>query len=520
MMTDRLEVEDSTTPLKQDSSWGSISEVVNAPLIDVAQDEWWISIVFFYLTMLLWIVSTLPALCCTCLFCAYLIGSSDCGCSIMFSVLGSVQRGRPLWLAPNIYRGWLSILWAFILNGATRLRLFKWEWQAFGGGEYWYHGEGVWCWSYARVQKILQGVQERKSAFGCVRASIPDMFATNNLVFLPNTGPESEWKYIRWALHQTILADAEKRLTQLKTKLTENWLKPSMSQLNDDTFLQGLVAKSCFWIYFNVWLDDVDTEIVARWNTAAKMCIFPRLVQRIAFNLFINRMKTLREETVGLIEKHGLQKLFYDMNNSLPAQYKRTPVVKLCDEIMFVLCFAGVNGATAGASSCRDFLQCKKPAESDKDNIDFGNYPTPADMEAAYKKNSIRYIKEALRLDPPVTSATTSLATDETISLAGSSRFLEKGTLNQYVLSMSNRDPKEFATPSLFNPDRQDLDKNFTWNGAFGVQSRAEDEQNYPRICPGRYIALDIISTILDMAVGNTSPEQSVPETGGCLGCP
>eukprot|EP00930_Biecheleria_cincta_P001974 TRINITY_DN103047_c0_g1_i1.p1 TRINITY_DN103047_c0_g1~~TRINITY_DN103047_c0_g1_i1.p1 ORF type:complete len:521 (+),score=83.04 TRINITY_DN103047_c0_g1_i1:77-1639(+) len=519
-MSTARSVEESTTPLKEDSRWGSIREVVNAPLIDVAPDSWWISILFFYVTMLLWIVSTVPAICCSCLFCAYLIGQCDCGCAIMFSTLGSVQRGRPLWLAPNMYRGWLSILWAFLLNGATRLRLFKWEWKAFGSGQYWYHGEGVWCWSYADVRKILQGVQERHSAFGCVRAPIPDMFATNNLVFLPNTGPESEWKYVRFALHQTILADAEKRMKLLKTKLSEEWLQPKMSDLNDATFLQGLVAKSCFWVYFNVWLDDAGTEVIARWNTAAKMCIFPRLVQRIAFNLFISRMKALREETVGLIEKHELQKLFYDMNDSLPAQYRRTPVVKLCDEIMFVLCFAGVNGATAGASTCASFLQCKKPAESDADNIDLSNYPSPADMEAIYKKNSMRYIKEALRLDPPVTSATTSLAKDETVSLAGSSRFMEKGTLNQYVLSMANRDETEFANPSLFNPERQDLDKAVTWNGSFGVESRAQDEQTYPRICPGRYISLAIISAILDLAVGNENSSETMSlAQPGCLGC-
>merc|ERR1712151_380644 len=274
------------------------------------------------------------------------------------------------------------------------------------------------------------------------------------------------------------------------------------------SLLQKIIAKAVFWTLFDVWLDDGDAGVIAQWNTAAKMAIFPRLVQRFAFNIFINRMKGLREKTVGLVEKLQLQSKFYEMNALLPDKWKRDPVVKLCDEIMYILCFAGVNGVTASVETVVAFLQLRKTKESDAENIDLSKYPTQADMEAVYKRNPTNYIKEAGRIDPPVTSATTSLAEDAKVTLAGQERDLHEGTLNQYVISMANRDPDEFASPSLFNPDRTDLNKALTWNGAFGAPGTTpeQDEKEYPRICPGRYLALDIVQAIVSHAIGNTGP--------------
>lgn len=496
-----------TTPLKEPAGWGSISEVLNEPPTDVAHDSWWISVAFLWLTLPIWIVLTLPVLCCKCVFVVYLIGCCNWAPCILGSVLGSVKCGRPLLLAPNVYKGWLSILWAFLLNGATRLRLFNWEWEAFGKGRYWYHGEGLWCWTYEDVDKIMRGVQLRQSAFGCVQAPTPDLFASNILVFLPNTVGESQWKAVRSAMHSVLFTEAAGRVKTLGSKLKETWQNPKLTDLNDTTFLQQMIAKSVFYALFNVWLDDADADVLAGWNTAAKTAIFPRLIQRFAFNVLICRMKSLRENTVGLIEKHNLQSKFYEMNDLLPAQWKRVPVVKLCDEIMYILSFAGVNGVTASATSCVAFLQVQKPGESDAENIDLSKYPTQADMEAIYKRNPHNYIKEAGRVDPPVTSATTSLADDVTVELAGQERSLDKGTLNQYVLSRANRDSKEFTDPSVFNPDRSDLNKALTWNGAFGPTSNPEqDEANYPRICPGRYLALDIVTAVINHAIGNTGP--------------
>jgi hypothetical protein len=287
--------------------------------------------------------------------------------------------------------------------------------------------------------------------------------------------------------------------------LQEKWPAAKLSDLNDTKFLERIVAQAFIWTFFNVWLEDSDAEVIAQWNTAAKMAIFPRLVQRFVFNIFINQMKKLREQTVGLVEKLELQGLFYQMNDRLPRQWQRDPVVKLCDEVMYILCFAGVNGVTASAQTVVSFLQLQKTKESDAENIDLSKYPTQADMEAVYKRNPTNYIKEAGRIDPPVTSATTSLAEDITVTLAGQERQLDKGTLNQYVISRANRDENEFASPSLFNPDRSDLNKAVTWNGVFGNGSSPEqEEKDYPRICPGRYIALDIVQAVINQAISNT----------------
>merc|ERR1719356_1978620 len=230
--------------------------------------------------------------------------------------------------------------------------------------------------------------------------------------------------------------------------------------------------------------------------------IFPRMFQRFLFNLLIKKVKALRAETVGIIEKYNLQSIFEDMNNSLPQEFRRPTVVKLCDEVMFVVCFAGINGTTAALTTSGAFLQCKCPGESWEDGIDLSRYRTPADMRHVYRKDPYNYIKEACRVDPPVTSATTSLAQDEVFQMAGRNITCARGTYQQYVISLANRDEWVFADPSLFNPDRPELNKALTWNGAFSTKaSSRRDEQDYPRLCPGRFFALDIVAHILNHAI-------------------
>ena len=73
---------------------------------------------------------------------------------------------------------------------------------------------------------------------------------------------------------------------------------------------------------------------------------------------------------------------------------------------------------------------------------------------------------------------------------------MPENTLNQYVLSMANRDPELFPSPDVFDPSRKELDMALTWNGAFGTPN---DEKVYPRICPGRYLALDVSLAILPL---------------------
>lgn len=84
--------------------------------------------------------------------------------------------------------------------------------------------------------------------------------------------------------------------------------------------------------------------------------------------------------------------------------------------------------------------------------------------------------------------------------------------LNQYVLSMANRDESVFPDPSKFNPDRPNLNKALTWNGAFG----ASNESDFPRICPGRHLSLDIVRTVIGHVLGVSAEYDRALSAAGC----
>lgn len=50
------------------------------------------------------------------------------------------------------------------------------------------------------------------------------------------------------------------------------------------------------------------------WRTFAFWFILPRLVQRFLFNIGVNKVKKLREKTVGIVEKYEVQDVFENMN--------------------------------------------------------------------------------------------------------------------------------------------------------------------------------------------------------------
>jgi len=500
--------ESASQPLKNPEGWGSIEEVVNAPLIDVSQDAWWISVIGMWFFIVINLIQAVFAGLCGCIFVTISIGTCCIPCSDRCcSAMGSVLAGRPLYMAWTWWRYVLAGLIALLRNGASRLALFEWEWRAFGSGDWWWHGEGVWCWSYKDCKRILQSQQVRKSAFGCINACIPDLFATNLLIFLSNDGSsDSEWAAIRRALHEFFIpisgddpskGDYDSRVAELPNKIKADVPSPKFEDLNDTTLMQKLVAKSVFYIMFGEWLDDTDALTLTGWRTNATAFILPRLVQRFLFNLRINKVKALRVGTVGIVESKGMQDVFVRMNNSL-GRWKRTQDVKLCDEIMYVIGFAGIGGTSACVESCACFLQNKIPKESYRDAINFGQYSTQDAMIAAYKNNKDAYIQETCRLDPPVTSATGVLKAMTTVKLAGRDYEMPAGILNQYVVSMANRDSTVFKEPTVFKPDRSNLTQAFTWNGA----AFSSEEGEYPRICPGRYLSLTIAKAIIDHFLG------------------
>jgi cytochrome P450 len=374
-------------------------------------------------------------------------------------------------------------------------------------------------WSYEDCSRILKSQQIRHSAFGCVQACIPDLFATNILIFLSNTGSsDSQWATIRQALHELFLNPASQsyhaRVQNLSGLVQSDWPNAKLEDLNDVTLTQKLVSKCVFYVMFGKWIDNEDAEILIGWRTNATFFILPRLVQRFIFNLGIRKVQKLREGTVGIVEKYGLQPLFEEMNNSL-GRWKRTPTVKLCDEIMYVIGFAGIGGTSACVESCVSFLQAKVPKEASASLINFGQYDTSVKMMSKYMEDPDSYIRETCRLDPPVTSATGVLKEVTQVTLAGQEFTMPAGLLNQYVVSMANRDPSVFQDPDLFNPDRVNLTRALTWNGA----AFSADELSYPRICPGRYLSMDVAKVILNTATGHSSDLNTKLLTSGATPC-
>eukprot|EP00929_Paragymnodinium_shiwhaense_P027820 TRINITY_DN16245_c0_g1_i1.p1 TRINITY_DN16245_c0_g1~~TRINITY_DN16245_c0_g1_i1.p1 ORF type:complete len:300 (-),score=46.20 TRINITY_DN16245_c0_g1_i1:577-1476(-) len=296
-------------------------------------------------------------------------------------------------------------------------------------------------------------------------------------------------------------------MQMLDDKIAEDWPKPKLTDLDNTALLQRMVAKSIFCIMFGVWLSDGEATTLAGWRTNAQLFVLLRLVQRVLFNAGIRRVQALRVATVNLVEKYQLEGVFEKMNNDLPKPYRRQPVVKLCDEIMYIIGFAGVGGTCAAVESVAAFLQAKKPSESAKDAIDFSKYQTPEAMVAAFRRDPTSYIKETCRLDPPVTSATQLLKQSATVELAGRQIEVPAGTMNQYVIAMANRDDSVFVQSQVFDPERANLGKALTWHGAFGADAAA-DEAAYPRICPGRYLSLDITRKIFEHALSGTLPSS------------
>merc|ERR1719265_2840685 len=139
----------------------------------------------------------------------------------------------------------IANLLALVQNQRSRLSLFMWEWEAYGKGEYWYHGQGVWAHTHSKVDEIMRSQQDRGCAFGAMNAPVPDLFATDILIFLSNSGADSQWAAIRKVLHKHFLdgagADYQQRMGALSSKIAEDWPKPTTNDLNDTALLQRMV---------------------------------------------------------------------------------------------------------------------------------------------------------------------------------------------------------------------------------------------------------------------------------------
>ncbi|CAK9012102.1 unnamed protein product [Durusdinium trenchii] len=504
-----------TALLKTPAGWGDINEVVYAPPQNVAGDATWLSVFCMWLTLPISCVQGIIGGLCQFFMAFFVLGCYCCQCIpqwLCCSSMGSAECGRPCILAPAWWRYVIGGLTALIAQSRSRLALFIWEWKAFGNGDHFWHGEGFWSVTYKECSDIMKSNQRRSSSFACIQACVPDLFATNILLFLSNNGPDSEWAYLRSALHSTLLdhgcRDYIDRQKKLRSLVANDWPNPKISDLSDIDKIRLTVSKCVFYMMFGIWFSKEDAEILKGWRDMAVYFVLPRLVHRFLFNFGICRVQGLRVKTVGLIEKHGLESFIMDINEKLPEKYRRTPIVKLCDEMMFAVGFAGIGGTSACCETVGAFLQRKIPEEASAHLINFEKFPTNESMVEAFNSNPIAYIKESCRIDPPVTSATNVSKEERVIKLRGRDYTMSENTLNQYVLSMANRDPSIFPNPDVFDPSRKELSQALTWNGAFGTP---DEEKVYPRICPGRYLSLDVALAVVGHVTGLKEGSYKLP---------
>lgn len=492
--------------------WGSIDAVVNAPLHAVGWNETWV------LALLMWVllpVILLQGLICAIFQFAYRIA--------FVWVNYSSQLGNPPYLALVYLPAQLASGLSLVFRKGSRVRMFAWLRAAFGSGEHFFQGEGVWTCSHKEVDKMIQSEQHRHVAFGCTPAPAPDLFPTSVLIFLPNVGTNSDWRAIRNIVHQFFLDQGshvyQQRVAALPKFLIDVWPNPSINDLNNAELVRKNVSKCIWYIMFGKTLSEDEATTVSCWSSYAAYFVLPRLFHRFLFNVLINKVKKLRADTVQLVEKYGDKDIFVKMNESLPAQYQRPTVVQLCDEIMFGVGFAGIGGTSAAALSVGAFLQRKFPSQAASELIDFSKFPTQQDMINEFKAHPENYIKETCRLDPPVTSATSAFIADTEITMAGvfsqsAVWKMAKGRLNQYCLSAANQDPAVFHNPNLFEPTRADLSKSLTWNGAWGTHN---DEATYPRMCLGRNLSVSIVEAVIQR--GLSGPLKPGSETASLLSC-
>eukprot|EP00930_Biecheleria_cincta_P046874 TRINITY_DN32402_c0_g1_i1.p1 TRINITY_DN32402_c0_g1~~TRINITY_DN32402_c0_g1_i1.p1 ORF type:complete len:537 (+),score=82.48 TRINITY_DN32402_c0_g1_i1:34-1644(+) len=475
-------------------NWGSIEYVVNEPLENVGWEASWLSVAGLYLL--------LPVN----LLIGVLVGLIQFLFTSWSSLtICSVKAGNPIYL---IWVWWSYVvagLTALVAQARSRLGLFLWEKDAFGGGDYFWHGQGIWATTYSVCSDILKSEQDRGPAFGAFTAPVPDIFPKKLLIFLPNIGNDNEWRYLRQALHEVFLTHTgqtyQLRQKSLPRLIADQWPGAQLQDLTKDTArLQELVSKCVFYMLFGVWVTDEEAKTLSAWRSYASLFVLPRLVQRAMFNLGIRKVKQLRIDTVRMIEKYKLEDIFSKMNDLLPQRYRRDPVVKLCDEILYVIGFAGIGGTSAMCETAAAFFQLQTPAEFPRSRVDFSKYDNSEMMIQAYNRDPFNFLKECCRIDPPVTSATSVLKEEMSCLLNGRKNVFPKGMFRQYALSLANRDQSVFQNPQVFDPDRTDLDKALSWNGAFG---EAGYEKTYPRICPGRYLSLDVGREIFSFVVAN-----------------
>ena len=484
----------TSSKVASDDAWGSEDDYFSRPPTKVNGDASWIATIGFWMLLFLNLILGIIA------------GFADCFIRSLASVgKTAAEKGRPLYFAPTSWWYNLGMAIRLLVKGKkSRFVLFNQMRNAFGGGDWWWHGEGAWSWRHEAVRQTMASDQKRTAAFGAVTACCPEAFPPRMLLFVDG----SEWSTVRSALIEKLTAKRcwEGRLPNLAAAM-EAKLKPAggftLATL-DKTLSDNCVAFGVWYLLFGVELTPEQCATVAAWGASglAGVFVFPRLLQRIAFNQLLKRITKLRKDTLAVAKAHGLQDLLVSMNESL-GEYKRPTAVEFSDELMYAVNFAGVGGTSHGCWNVSQFLRGEGndvPLAGLGADVPATTFPPKEKLPGLFKSNPTAFIKESVRIDAPVTSATCVFKEDTEIdginmSCCGKPGKLcvKAGTMHQYVLSMANRDPAVFDNPNAFDPARPNLDKMLGWNGAL------DDPSKYPRICPGQELSVAVIHTVISL---------------------
>jgi len=469
--------------IKGGVKWGDESKLFTPPE-GVTADASWLSVMLFYIFLfplnLIMIV----------------IGGFSDGVYRCFANGGftSHKCGRPLCLA--FWWWWYQPAGAIrlIRCGSSRFAFFNMSQKLFGGGDFWWHGEGVWSWRYDKVLATMKSDQKRTRAFGAVRVACPEVFPTRLLLF--ESG--SSWAAVRAGIqkHMTNPSVWAGRRSGLQAAIAAH----APSEMSAATLTKAdcdkMAAAGVWWLVFGKTLSDEQVVTIAAWGASggAGSFIFPRLIQRIAFNALARKTQDLRLASLDIFKQQGLQPLAETINSELPAEYQVDELMYLAEVLIFSACFAGVGGTQHGTWATAQFL-VGKTVDVPQESVAF---PDAASLVAAYKRDPAAFIKEAVRLDAPVTSATCAFEEETEVPLKLSCccgdvkpTSIPKDTLHQYVLSMANRDEAKWGpTANTFDPSRADLEDMVGWNGPLS------DRASAPRFCPGHDISMEVIAAV------------------------
>jgi len=482
----RLVEEDEAMSKVADEKWGDEHAYFSQPAMNVPADASWLSVVGFYLFLPL-----------------------NLGMALLTTFLDpmfrwvaslaqfSTMHGRPLWMCWAWW--WYQVAGALQLiarSGGSRFTLFSRSRAIFGGGDWWWHGEGAWSCPYAGVRATMASEQQRRPAFGAVATAVPELFPAEILLFLD--GPK--WKASRQVLVDTLTAPSNwaSRVAALPDVLAAFKPTPCSLATLDKPTSDRMVAAAVWFLLFGVQLTPEQATTVAQWGASgmAGYFVFPRLIHRIAFNLLLKKVTTLRKDTLAVFTAHGLRPLAGKMNDAL-GPHRRPSSLALADELMYAVNFAGVGGTQHACWGTLQFLQ-RKTVDVKQAAVVFP--PEIVSLVEMYVAHPDHFITECVRLDAPVTSATCAFASTTTVAYnnaccgAPAEHSLPAGTLHQYVLSIANRDPAHFDKADVFDPSRSNLKDMIGWNGALSKPA------DYPRICPGQAMSVAIIQAVVGLA--------------------